>query len=197
MNLNLFKIYFGVALSLLAAASAWGWSPMFKINEDDSFLIDDFEDGDYASFLGPWNITTEEKFNTELKYSIVDSKDLESKVLKIEYTFPAKDLQLNDHYEWIDAQIYVANYTSLDFSKCTEMQFDYKATYSDGDVDPSECDYYEDCRLDLRFRALGDEKKADVGILTVQQGEKLPDNLKENSDYIIQDIKEVLNILDF
>ena len=151
------------ALSLLAAASAWGWSPMFKINEDDSFLIDDFEDGDYASFLGPWNITTEEKFNTELKYSIVDSKDLESKVLKIEYTFPAKDLQLNDHYEWIDAQIYVANYTSLDFSKCTEMQFDYKATYSDGDVDPSECDYYEDCRLDLRFRALGDEKKADVG----------------------------------
>lgn len=40
-------------------------------------------------------------------------------------------------------------------------------------------------------------KKADVGILTVQQGEKLPDNLKENSDYIIQDIKEVLNILDF
>ena len=38
-------------------------------------------------------------------------------------------------------------------------------------------------------------KKADVGILSIQQGEDLPNNLKESADYIVNDIIDVLKIV--
>ena len=38
-------------------------------------------------------------------------------------------------------------------------------------------------------------KKADVGILSIQQGESVPKNLKESADYIVKDIMDVLKIV--
>lgn len=38
-------------------------------------------------------------------------------------------------------------------------------------------------------------KRADIGILTIQQGESIPENLKESADYIVKDIIEVLKIV--
>ncbi len=38
-------------------------------------------------------------------------------------------------------------------------------------------------------------KRADVGILSIQQGEKLPDNLKQAADYVIENISDVLKIV--
>lgn len=38
-------------------------------------------------------------------------------------------------------------------------------------------------------------KKADTGILSIQQGEKLPEYLKESADYVVNDIIEVLKIV--
>ncbi len=38
-------------------------------------------------------------------------------------------------------------------------------------------------------------KKADVGILSLQQGEKVPDNLKQSADYVIKNIGDVLKIV--
>ena len=162
MNLNLFKIYFGVALSLLAAASAWGWSPMFKINEDDSFLIDDFEDekaGETVNIvpnLGVWDAFTGDEYTLEYNRYIYYSKEKESNVLRFDYTFLDKDKQKNNHWEWIETRAYVTpKYTSLDFSSCNEIQFDYRAEFHDESTD--------DNWLDLRFRVVGDENKADVG----------------------------------
>ncbi len=39
-------------------------------------------------------------------------------------------------------------------------------------------------------------KKANTGILTIQQGEKLPEKLKKSADYIIEDIVDVLKIIE-
>ena len=87
MNLNLFKIYFGVAFSLLAAASAWASAPLVPIAENESLLIDDFEDGDYNSNLGVWESFTGEGYNATFERSIVDSEEKNSKVLRIDYEF--------------------------------------------------------------------------------------------------------------
>jgi Cu+-exporting ATPase len=38
-------------------------------------------------------------------------------------------------------------------------------------------------------------KKADTGILSIQQGEKLPKNLKESADFVVSDIFQVLKIV--
>ncbi|HIH35879.1 MAG TPA: HAD family hydrolase [Methanosphaera sp.] len=38
-------------------------------------------------------------------------------------------------------------------------------------------------------------KKADTGILTIQQGEELPDNLIQTADYVIKNINDVLKIV--
>ncbi|MBO5531281.1 MAG: hypothetical protein J5977_02340 [Fibrobacter sp.] len=152
MNLNLFKIYFGVAFSLLAAASAWASAPLVQIAENESLLIDDFEDGDYNSNLGVWESFTGEGYNATFGRSIVDSEEKNSKVLRIDYEF--QDEQENNGWEWMETRVLVANYTSLDFSNCTEIKFDYKAAYQNNSA--------YDNWLDLRFRVEGDDKNAYV-----------------------------------
>jgi hypothetical protein len=152
MNLNLFKIYFGVAFSLLAAASAWASAPLVPIAENESLLIDDFEDGDYNSNLGVWESFTGEGYNATFERSIVDSEEKNSKVLRIDYEF--QDEQENNGWEWMETRVLVANYTSLDFSNCAEIQFDYRADYQNNSA--------YDNWLDLRFRVEGDDKNAYV-----------------------------------
>lgn len=39
-------------------------------------------------------------------------------------------------------------------------------------------------------------KQADIGILSIQQGETLPDNLIDSADYVINNIKKVLKIVE-
>ena len=154
------------ALVLLASASAWAvssvWSPLLNIDVGDTLVIDDFENDDegenvdIVSNLGAWYSFTGEEYTVTFKSSIVDSDGEKSKVLRIDYEFKNQTEQLNNGWEWIETRVYVApNYTSLDFSSCTEIQFDYKAIFnnkSDGEN-----------WLDLRFRLEGDEKKANAG----------------------------------
>lgn len=140
------------AISLLAAATAWASAPLVPIAENESLLIDDFEDGDYNSNLGVWESFTGEGYNATFERSIVDSEEKNSKVLRIDYEF--QDEQENNGWEWMETRVLVANYTSLDFSNCTEIQFDYKADYQNNSA--------YDNWLDLRFRVEGDDKNAYV-----------------------------------
>lgn len=151
MKLNLFKIYFGAALTLLSANTIAA-APLLNIAENDTLLIDDFEDGDFNSELGIWETFNKEDYVTTFERSIVDSDKKHGKVLRISYEFPDAAEQQNGNWEWVETRVQVApGLESRDFSNCTEILFDYRA--------PFQSDYSE---LDLRFRVEGDEINAYV-----------------------------------
>ena len=132
------------ALSLLAVASAWGSTTLLPIAENDTLLIDDFEDGNFKSSLGAWETFTGEGYNVKFTRSIVDA-DNGSKALHIEYTFT--DEQENGGWEWVENRVLVGSSETdaKDLSSCTEIRFDYKMDYSEGENS-----------LEFRFRAESD-----------------------------------------
>ena len=129
------------AVALFAAASAWAADDSalsLNIAEDDTLVIDDFEDGNLVSNLGEWELGDEKKKLTTHSYSVVKSKETGSKVLKIDYEFKTSyqwDDPENYPYALVEPRVYLASDKSLrDLSSCSEITFDYKLSQNLYDV---------------------------------------------------------------
>ena len=122
---NAFK-YSAMALGLATAVYAAS-NPVLDVDEGNTLLIDNFEDGDLVSELGDW---IPENDNGDGGLSTIDVKVVDSgdedygKVLQIDYSLDEGTLSYNPQvmtFVTIDAE---AN--SYDVSGCQQLEYDYK-----------------------------------------------------------------------
>ena len=141
----------GLMFSTLFLGLSWS-HPLVEFDKD-TLVIDDFEDENFTSNLGPWTFAKDNWEMSDFSKSIVWSEERQSKVLKIDFSFLKEYdwYDAEDEWAWIEARAVLSpDHSPVDLSNCTEILFDYNL---DGDF------FYWDY---FRFRVQGDEEHAYV-----------------------------------
>ena len=114
-----------IALGL--AAAVYAANPVLEAQEGNTLLIDNFEDGDLTSELGPW---VSENDNGDGGKSTIETKVVASededhgKVLQMDYSLDEGTLSYNPQV--MTFVTFDAEAGSYDVSNCQQLEYDYK-----------------------------------------------------------------------